>query len=437
MYEVHDWAEVRRLYHREQLSKSAIAKRLGMSRPTVIRLLELPHPPRYVRRPVDSKVDPYKGVIAAMLDQDAEVPATVILERLRRHGYAGGITILKQHLARVRPALLAARSYQRTTYLPGELAHGDWWEPPIKIAVGNGATRKAYGWVTTLPHSAAHACVFSFSKTMADFLQAAVGCLVRLGGVPQAMVVDNDTSIVAAGVGRQAVLHPEVAALCGHLGMRLVVLEPGKPESKGQVERTNGYLERSFLPLRGFTSLQDLQAQHDAWAQGVAFRRHHRRVGGRVGDALAAERRYLAALADPLPDVDRHTEVRVQKDGFVRVGDVDYSVPPGLARRRVQVRVSPSQVVVHLEGVEIARHPRSFAPADVVLDPRHARALRLAREARSRLQAGDIDLEAPDLARYDRLAGLGPGELAGPVPKATSTTAPRGLPAARRPVGVA
>jgi hypothetical protein len=39
--------------------------------------------------------------------------------------------------------LLAARSYQRTTYLPGELAHGDWWEPPSKIPVGNGATRKA------------------------------------------------------------------------------------------------------------------------------------------------------------------------------------------------------------------------------------------------------------------------------------------------------
>ena len=41
MFGVHDWAEVRRLYHREQLSKSAIARRLGMSRPTVMRLLEL------------------------------------------------------------------------------------------------------------------------------------------------------------------------------------------------------------------------------------------------------------------------------------------------------------------------------------------------------------------------------------------------------------
>ena len=130
--------------------------------------------------------------------------------------------------------------------------------------MGNGATRKAYGWVTTLPHSAAHAVVYSLSKTMADFLQAALGCFQRLGGVPEAMVVDNDASIVANGVGKRAVLHPEVAALCGQLGMRRVVLEAGRPESKGQVERTNGYLETSFLPLRCFADLGDLQAQSDA-----------------------------------------------------------------------------------------------------------------------------------------------------------------------------
>jgi hypothetical protein len=235
--------------------------------------------------------------------------------------------------------------------------------------VGNGATRKAYGWVTTLPHCAAHAVVYSLSKTMADVLHAVVGCLQRLGGVPEAMVVDNDASIVADGVGKRAVLHPEVAALCGQLGMRLVVLEPGKPESKGQVERTNGYLGTSFLPLRGFHDLGDLQAQSDAWAEQVAWRRHHRRVGGRVVDALAAERRFLRALPDPLPDVDVRTEVRVQRDGFVRVRDVDYSVPPGLAGRRVQIRLSPAAVMVCLEGAEIARHRRSYAPADVVLDP--------------------------------------------------------------------
>jgi transposase len=412
VYQVHDWAEVHRLFERERLSKSAIAKRLGMSRPTVIRLLGLEEPPCYQRESAGSKLDTYKHAIAAMLDGDPQVPATVILEHLRRDGYAGGITILKQHVAAVRPAFLAARSYQRTTYLPGELAHGDWWEPATRVPVGNGATRKAYGWVTTLPHSAAHAVVYSLSKTMADLLHAVVGCLQRLGGVPEAMVVDNDASIVADGVGKRAVLHPEVAALCGQLRMRLVVLEPGRPQSKGQVERTNGYLETSFLPLRCFRDLADLQAQSDAWAQSVAWRRHHRRVGGRVGDALAAERRFLRALPDPLPDVDVRTEVRVQRDGFVRVRDVDYSVPPGLAGRRVQIRLSPAAVVVHLEGAEIARHRRSYAPADVVLDPRHARALRLARAAHARLQAGDVALEAVDLGRYDRLVSGWPAGVA-------------------------
>ncbi len=85
------------------------------------------------------------------------------------------------------------------------------------------------------------------------------------------------------------------------------------------------------------------------------------------------------------------------------MGDVDYSVPPGLSGRRVQARVSWSEVMVFSEGREIARHRRSFVPADVVLDPRHARALRLAREAEGRLRAADPEVPEVDLARYDDL----------------------------------
>jgi hypothetical protein len=73
----------------------------------------------------------------------------------------------------------------------------------------------------------------------------------------------------------------------------------------------------------------------------------------------------------------------------------------------LQVRVSLTEVVVHCEGTEIARHARSYVPANVVLAPAHVRALRLAREARSRLGAGDVELPAIDLARYDAIAGVG------------------------------
>jgi len=135
----------------------------------------------------------------------------------------------------------------------------------------------------------------------------------------------------------------------------------------------------------------------------VAFERHHRRVGAKVAHAWAAEKNYLYPLPDPLPDTDRRTEVRVSRDGFCRIGDVDYSTPPGLAGRRVSVRVSHREVVIYVDGRQVAQHRRSYTPADVVLDPAHARLLRLARQARTRLVAADADIPEVDLACYDAL----------------------------------
>ena len=261
--------------------------------------------------------------------------------------------------------------------------------------------------MTTLPHSAAHAVVFTFAKTVADFTPAFTGTMVRLGGAPEKMAVDRDASIVVPH-SRPTRLHTEVAAVFGAFRMGPVILPPRSPEHKGQVERTIRYLETSFLPLRTFEDLADLQAQHDDWAATKAYRRHHRRVGAKVGDAWRVEQGFLAPIPDPLPDTHRYTEVRVTKDGFCRIGDVDYSVPPGLSGRRVQAKISATEVTVFCEGRQIARHVRSFVPADVVLDPKHARQLRQAREAHRRLNRRDPDMPAVDLARYDTLAGVSP-----------------------------
>ena len=325
---------------------------------------------------------------------------------LRPLGYRGGITVLKERVAQLRPLFLAAKSYQRTSYLPGEIVQLDWWHTGAEIPVGKGATRQAFGLVATLPHSAAHATTFTFGRTTAEFCSAALGCLVRLGGLPEKVVIDNEASMVKPRRGGPARLVDEVAALFGHLLVRPVVLRPRFPEGKGHDERTVGYLETSFLPLRRFESLDDLQHQHDHWADGVAFERHHRRVGAKVADAWRVERGFLRALPEPLPNVDIHLEARVMKDGFVRAGGVDYSVPPGHSGRRVSLVMSLNEVRVHLEGELIACHHRSWVPADVVLAPEHARALRLARAAKRRLGQGDLEVPVPDLSVYDAAVGL-------------------------------
>ena len=265
-----DWAEVHRLFHREGAPKAAIARRTGMSRNTVARLLGLAEAPRYVRAPQGSQLDPFADAIAAMLDTDPTVRATVIRERLRPLGYRGGITILKEHLARTRPGFLAARAYQRTSYRPGEIGQVDWWHTGQPVPVGHGVSREAFGLVATLPWSGAHATVFTLGRTVGDLRPALSGCLERLGGVPEALVFDNDASIVAAREHGRARLHDEVLGLLGALRTRAIVARPGAPQVKGGAERTIGYLETSFLPLRTFGSLADLQDQHDAWTAEVA-----------------------------------------------------------------------------------------------------------------------------------------------------------------------
>lgn len=308
----------------------------------------------------------------------------------------------KDHLARVRPAFLAARAFGRTDYEPGGTGQVDWWHTGARVPIGRGLTREAFGLVLTLPWSGAHAAVFSLSRTMGDARASLVACLERLGGVPAELVFDNDASIVATREHGRARLHPEVAALLGALHARPVVLPPRRPTSKGAVERTIGYLETSFLPLRTFTSLDDLQAQHDTWASGTAFPRHLRRTGTTVAVGWAVEQGHLARLSAPLPDTALHLEARATK-GWVRVLTADYSVPPAFVDRRIAVTVTPDTVHLACEGREIAAHARSFVPADVVIDPAHGRAVRLAREARDRLVAGDVPLPPVDLARYDAL----------------------------------
>ena len=114
VYDVRDWAEVRRL-SREGWTNAAIGEKFGMSRNTVAGLIVAESPPRYERKRAGSMLDGYADAIAAMLDEDPRAPATVVLERLRPLGYAGGITILKERLGELRPALwlLAAISAPR------------------------------------------------------------------------------------------------------------------------------------------------------------------------------------------------------------------------------------------------------------------------------------------------------------------------------------
>jgi hypothetical protein len=88
----------------------------------------------------------------------------------------------------------------------------------------------------------------------------------------------------------------------------------------------------------------------------------------------------------------------------VRVDCNDYSIDPAFAGRRVEVRVSQSEVTaIVLDTGEVAcRHRRTFAGGLTITDPAHQTELERLR-ARRRGLRHDVEVEVRSLARYDQL----------------------------------
>ena len=107
----------------------------------------------------------------------------------------------------------------------------------------------------------------------------------------------------------------------------------------------------------------------------------------------------MAPLPPLAPDVDRRWVTRVAPDPFLRFDTCDYSLDPGLVGQRVEVRVTPREVVaVALDTGGLAcRHRRSFAKHRTITDLAHARALRAGR------QEPEPAVEIRPLAHYDAL----------------------------------
>ncbi len=397
MVRVEQWAEIRRIYFVKGLSIKEIARRTGRDRNTIRKALRSDRPPRYVRASRDSKLEPFKEEIHRLLGEEPRLPGVRLRELIGELGYEGGKTILDDYLREVRPLFLPRpRTFQRTAYRPGVLCQFDLWEPSREIPVGSGQTRRGYVVVACLPYSRAGAGTLVFSKQVPDLLYGIGDCLVKLGALPETLVWDREGAL-HAGEGRPT---EPFAAFCGELGLGWQILEARDPQSKGVVERLQGYLETSFEPGRSFVGERDFQEQLDRWFVERANVRFHRTLRCRPLDRLAEELTLMRPLRERLPDVDRRVVTRVPPDPYVRVDTNDYSLDPRLVGRRVELRVSQREVLaVALETGELAcQHRRSFARHRTITALEHARLLRQLRGA-----PAEPEVEQRPLARYDEL----------------------------------
>ena len=115
----------------------------------------------------------------------------------------------------------------------------------------------------------------------------------------------------------------------------------------------------------------------------------------------------MLAFPPVLPDPSLRFSVRLPRDHYVRVDTCDYSVNPRFIGRRVDVRVTLTEVVANCAGVEVARHVRCLGAHHTLTLPEHGQ---IARTMRVEAAVTDIFstavVEQRDLAVYDRAIGL-------------------------------
>jgi transposase len=372
MYGVELYAAVRLAVVDEGLSQRAAARRFGIDRRTVKKMLSYSAPPGYrrtkpVRRP---KLEPFTHIIDAILAADRDVPrkqrhtAQRIFERLKHeHGFAGGYTIVKDYVREQRQSTREA--FVPLHHPPGH-AQADFGQAVVDL---QGKRQKVHFFCVILPHSNAWFVKAYPRETTEAFLDGHVSAFAFFGGLPLSVLYDNTTLAVARIMGdgerrrTQAFTH-----LQSHYLFRDRFGRPGKGNDKGKVEALVKTARRKFfVPIPRVTELDVLNEQLLAGC----LARLDTLEGGETAAALLADLEALRSLPAVPFEACEQRAGRVSSTALVRYRLVDYSVPVAYAHREVMIKGYVERVEIACGQEIVARHRRCYERGEVIYDPLH------------------------------------------------------------------
>lgn len=256
--------------------------------------------------------------------------------------------------------------------------------------------RKVSVFVAVLCYSRMMYVEFTLSQRKSEFYRAIVGALEFFGGSPRKIVFDNLKAAVLNGHGKNACLHLEFLALCGHYYLQPVACARRDPESKGMVEGGVRYVKQNALACRAEELLnwEAFRKLGVTWRDNVANVRRHAATRERPVDLFEQERTHLRSLPAVRYDTDEIIGAVVNTHARINFDSNRYSVPPDYCRKPVAIHASADRVRILHQGLTIATHVRSYARAKLIRDPEHHQQ---ALQHRHRTRAQHIEREFASL----------------------------------------
>lgn len=287
------------------LSLRKIAAEVGCAVNTVRRHLALETVPKYERKVKrETKLGTHETYLRERQSaaQPDWIPATVLYREIVERGYQGGQSQLRAFMRALRPALPVDPVVRFETAM-GEQLQVDW------VEFRKGA-KPLHAFCATLGFSRASYVEFVSDMKVATLIGCHERAFAAFGGIPRRVLYDNMKTVVlerdAYGDGQHR-YHAGFLDYAGHSGFVIKLCQPYRAQTKGKVERFNGYLRRSFyVPLasRLTQSGQQLDVLTAniavaSWLAQVANVRVHGTTQEQPAERLREEVKHLQPLATP------------------------------------------------------------------------------------------------------------------------------------------
>jgi len=367
MIDKHTIFEIHRLNHLGW-SQRKIARTLGIDRDTVKNYIN--DPQRKFKTSVvrSLKLDPFRQLIQKWLEEDKEVKAPVVLQRLQENGFNGQITIVRDYLRHLRGPQKKRQAFLRFESLPGEQMQIDWGH--FGSLVYGDTKRKLYALAVLEAYSRMLYVEFTHSQNQASLHQGLLNAFIFFGGSPKEILVDNMLTAVIERRGALVRFNDAFLDFLRPFNVTPVACTPAAPNEKGKVESAIKYLRQNFWPLRSFIDLADVQLQVQKWLNDVANVRIHQSTGHRPVDRF--EKVHLNPLPQLLPDCRQVLSLKVHKDFAVRFDTNAYTVPPWTIGQKLTIKADAATVSVYHKHKKVACHRRCWQRKQRIESPAHA-----------------------------------------------------------------
>jgi transposase len=413
---------------RQGLTIKEIAAETGYHPSTISAWLRHGGPPQRRGGTTVPVIDEYWAAeIAALLRAAPRLLATSVFELIRAKGYAGSYVSVARHLNTLRgPRFSAAPAAStRIVTAPGEEAQFDWSD------VSHWTREWGLGDVQCF------SAILSWSRVRIWWFARAIDReytfegLIRffefVGGVPHVIRTDR-MGALGTSQGRRFRLHPPAHTFAQSHGTEIRTCQAGDAKRKGKVERPFRDVKERFLEecsaTRAPASIAELNARAAHWLEERVHTRLHRGTGSVPAERLAVEAPLLGALPRKRFDT-AYVEARRVHVAIPQIEwrGVRYSVPPRCLGQRVEVRqeVEGTSIEIRWASEIVATHAISDIEGMEVWDAMHFQEAQVAALSRSRGRhlsvvvpdeaptvlplrldiEGDVDVEPPDLGRYE------------------------------------